>query len=185
MCVCVCVCVCVCAKINRGVCCQAYTDASVPIIATGQHYHRGTTHGEGLNRSNISLAYKERLGGVVMSAAECISLVLKQHPTASAAEYSNIGENSCSAVFGASGVLFDEKVQTCIFEGGPGGLRRLGDDGDGHAPAEDCGAARQGVAEITAEMEKLRSDVAAMSVAHSAELGQMKAMLAELLKRGV
>lgn len=51
----------------------------------------------------------------VSTAAECAALVRRDHPTAAAAEYSNIGHGWCNAVLGAAGVIYDPEIQTCLF----------------------------------------------------------------------
>ena len=55
------------------------------------------------------------------NAAECVSLVERDFPDATAAEYSNSNDPSeewCYAVFGeVHGVLFDPTTQSCVFTG--------------------------------------------------------------------
>ena len=86
---------------------------------------------------------KIRLNETVTTPAECATLVHRDHRTATAAEYSNVGGEWCTAVFEACvsqrfsmiipfcrvflaecvhdgvcrhGVIFDPVVQTCVFE---------------------------------------------------------------------
>eukprot|EP01046_Picozoa_sp_COSAG06_P029243 COSAG06_NODE_2697_length_6436_cov_8.420546_3_plen_654_part_00 len=54
----------------------------------------------------------------VTTAAECATLVHRDHREATAAEYSNVGEKWCFAVFEAVGVIYDPQVQTCVFDTG-------------------------------------------------------------------
>ena len=57
-----------------------------------------------------------QVNATVASAIECVSRVTHDFPAANAAEYSNVGEGWCLAVFGAKGVIADPSRQTCLFE---------------------------------------------------------------------
>ena len=63
---------------------------------------------------NASIAETETVNVSATTAAECQSLVRRNHPEANAAEYST-GGVWCKAVFNATGVIYDPEVQTCIF----------------------------------------------------------------------
>ena len=51
----------------------------------------------------------------VASPSECMSRVKSEYKDVAAGEYSNTGTGWCKAVFGATGVVFGTKYQTCIF----------------------------------------------------------------------
>jgi hypothetical protein len=56
-------------------------------------------------------------------------LVRRNHPEATAAEYSNPGGVWCKAVFDATGVIYDPGVQTCMFSEIPDDIERQAREG--------------------------------------------------------
>ena len=84
---------------------------------------------------NASIAETETVNVSATTAAECQSLVRRNHPEANAAEYSNTGGVWCKAVFNATGVIYDPEVQTCIFSEIPEDIERQALEGSGSSMA--------------------------------------------------
>jgi hypothetical protein len=84
---------------------------------------------------NASIAPTETVNVSATTAAECQSLVRRNHPEANAAEYSNTGGVWCKAVFNATGVIYDPQVQTCIFSEIPEDIQRKALEGGMDAAA--------------------------------------------------
>eukprot|EP01048_Picozoa_sp_COSAG05_P015171 COSAG05_NODE_1798_length_4039_cov_7.678086_4_plen_699_part_00 len=92
-----------------------------------------TVHGgEGTVRGHAALS--QLINTTTKTAAECQATVRELYPGANAAEFSNLGQTWCKAVFNAAGVVYDPEFQTCIFDvdwdvsnkdGAAGGRRHL------------------------------------------------------------
>ena len=118
------------------------------------------------SKYNESTARKGRIAVAAATAAECVTLVHTHFPGANAAEYSNLGDTVCDAVFNASGVIFDATVQTCIFiadeDEDPARRRRLAHDNYGGGCSSEVGGLKQEVAEMKDEMQRRHTEVTAL-----------------------
>jgi hypothetical protein len=126
--------------------------------------------------ASVDLAPTARISEGARTAAECVALVQERFPTANAAEYSNIGMTTCSAVFGARGIVLpsalaieDETAsrQVCLFVE-PGTRANIGcGTGRRQMPSKEEGEGktdetRISLRRLAEEVERLHKENAAL-----------------------